>query len=136
MLDVRSMSGLRVLIADKNSFYRRVLRQNLLPGQPSEMQEAETALDAVGLLLAQPFDLFIVDWDLLIANDGALLELVVRRAKLAKRRMPVMTLMVNPTQSSVLHASNNNIDMVLRKPFSPKALQQRMRWIVERQDAG
>lgn len=135
MSDVPSMSCLRVLIADKNTFYRRVLRQNLMPGRQSDMQEAESALDAVGLLLAQPFDLFVVDWDLLIANDGALLELIVRRAKMAKRKMPVMALMQNPTQSSVLHASNNNIDMILRKPFSPKALQQRMRWIVDQRES-
>ncbi len=127
-----SSTPIRVLIADKNSFYRRVLRQNLFPRRQVETHEAESSLDAMSLLLAQPFDLFLADWDVLMANDGALLELVVRRARLARRKMPVMALMVNPTHSSVLHASNNAIDMVLKKPFSPKMLNQRCDWLMER----
>jgi two-component system, sensor histidine kinase and response regulator len=123
---------LRVLIADRNSFYRRVVRQNLMPGRACEMAEVETPLDAISLLLSQPFDLLIADWEVLILNDGGLLELVVRRAKLARRPMPVMAMMANPTQSSVLHASNNAVDMVLRKPFSPKQLQQRVTWLLGR----
>jgi CheY-like chemotaxis protein len=125
---------LRVLIADRNSFYRRVVRQNMMPGRPCEMAEVEAPLDAISLLLTQPFDLLIADWDMLILNEGGLLELVARRAKLARRRMPVMAMMANPTQSSVLHASNNAVEMVLRKPFSPKQLQQRTAWLLQRSE--
>ncbi|MCO4055745.1 MAG: response regulator [Bosea sp.] len=121
---------LRVLIADKNAFYRRVVRQYLVPFRHSEMMDVESPLEAISLLLTQPFDLMVVDWELLIGNDGALLELIVRRARLARRKMPVMALMELPTQSSVLHASNNAVDMVLRKPFSPKTLQVRAEWLL------
>lgn len=126
----KSRAVLRVLIADKNAFYRRVVRQYLLPFQHSEMLDVESSLEAISLLLTQPFDLMVVDWELLIGNDGALLELIVRRARLARRKMPVMAMMALPTQSSVLHASNNAIDMVLRKPFSPKMLQVRANWLL------
>ncbi|MCU0885233.1 MAG: hypothetical protein MUC44_09850 [Beijerinckiaceae bacterium] len=120
----------RVLIADKNPFYRRVIRQHVLPARLSEMFEAETSIDTMSLLLSQPFDLLVADWDVLIGNDGALLELIVRRAKLARRKMPVLSLMSLPTQSSVLHASNNAINLVLRKPFSPKSLQDRAEYLL------
>ena len=120
----------RVLIADRNQFYRRVIRQHVLPARLSEMSEAESSIDTMSLLLSQPFDLLVADWDVLIGNDGALLELIVRRAKLARRRMPVLALMSLPTQSSVLHASNNAINLVLRKPFSPKMLQDRAEFLL------
>ena len=120
----------RVLIADRNQFYRRVIRQHVLPARLSGMSEAESSIDTMSLLLSQPFDLLVADWDVLIGNDGALLELIVRRAKLARRRMPVLALMSLPTQSSVLHASNNAINLVLRKPFSPKMLQDRAEFLL------
>jgi DNA-binding response OmpR family regulator len=120
----------RVLIADKNQFYRRVIRQHVLPARLSEMSEAESSIDTMSLLLSHPFDLLVADWDVLIGNDGALLELIVRRAKMARRKMPVLALMSVPTQSSVLHASNNAINLVLRKPFSPKMLQDRAEFLL------
>jgi DNA-binding response OmpR family regulator len=120
----------RVLIADKNQFYRRVIRQHVLPARLSEMSEAESSIDTMSLLLSHPFDLLVADWDVLIGNDGALLELIVRRAKMARRKMPVLALMSLPTQSSVLHASNNAINLVLRKPFSPKMLQDRAEFLL------
>ncbi|MGL4441113.1 MAG: hypothetical protein ACRCUE_17780 [Bosea sp. (in: a-proteobacteria)] len=126
----RSETLLRILIAEKNAFYRRVIRQNLLPTRHSEMVDVETSLDAISLLLTQPFDLMVADWEALISNDGALLELVSRRAKMARRKMPILAMMAVPTQSSVLHASNNAVDMVLRKPFSPKTLQVRTGWLL------
>lgn len=127
----KSQIELRVLLADKSPFYRNAIREYLLPGQFPEIQETQTALDTVALLLSQPFDLFVVDWDLLVTNDGALLELIVRRSKTIKRKMPVLAMMVSPTRASVMHAADNGIDMVLRKPFSPKALQERARWLLE-----
>lgn len=130
----RSQSLLRVLIAERNAFYRRVIRQYLLPFRQSEMVDVETSLDAISMLLTQPFDLLVADWDTLIGNDSALLELVARRAKIARRKMPILALMAAPTQSSVLHASNNAIDMVIRKPFSPKMLQVRTSWLLARLD--
>jgi DNA-binding response OmpR family regulator len=42
----------------------------------------------------------------------------------------VLSLMSLPTQSSVLHASNNAINLVLRKPFSPKSLQDRAEYLL------
>jgi DNA-binding response OmpR family regulator len=126
----RSQSPLRVLIAEKNIFYQSVILQNLLPNRLSEMVEVKTSLDAISLLLTQPFDLLVADWEVLTTNDGALLELVARRAKLARRKMPTLALMATPTESSVLRASHNAIDMVLRKPFSPKALQVRTAWLL------
>lgn len=120
----------RVLIADKNQFYRRVIRQHMLPARLSEMSEAESSIDTMSLLLSHPFDLLVADWDVLVGNDGALLELIVRRAKMARRKMPVLALMSLPTQSSVLHASNNAINLVLRKPFSPKMLQDRAEFLL------
>lgn len=120
----------RVLIADKNQFYRRVIRQHVLPARLSEMSKAESSIDTMSLLLSHPFDLLVADWDVLIGNDGALLELIVRRAKMARRKMPVLALMSLPTQSSVLHASNNAINLVLRKPFSPKMLQDRAEFLL------
>ncbi len=127
----QSKTELRILLADGSAFYRGAIREYILPGQFPDIQEAQTALDTVALLLAHPFDLFVVDWDLLITNDGALMELIVRRAKTIKRKMPVLALMDSPTRTSVTHASDNGIDMVLRKPFSPKALQERTRWLLE-----
>lgn len=131
----RSQTLLRVLITDKNAFYRRVIRQYLLPFRQAEMVDVETSPDAISLLLTQPFDLLVADWEMLISNDGALLELVARRAKMARRKMPIMATMAQPSQSSVLHASNNGIDMVLRKPFSPKMLQVRAGWLVNQLEA-
>lgn len=127
-------SPVRVLIAEKNAFYRRVIRQCLLPSRQSEMVDVETSLDTISILLTQPFDLMVADWDTLTGNDGALLEMVARRAKMARRKMPVLALMSAPTQSSVLHASKNAIDLVLRKPFSPKMLQIRTAWLLSRSD--
>lgn len=126
----RSESLLRVMIAEKNAFYRRVIREYLLPSRQSEMVDVESALDAISLLLTKPFDLLVADWETLISYDGALLELVARRAKMARRKMPILAMMAAPTQSSVLHASNNAVDMVLRKPFSPKMLQVRTCWLL------
>jgi DNA-binding response OmpR family regulator len=124
----------RVLIAEKNAFYRRVIRQYLLPARQSEMTDVETSLEAISMLLLQPFDLFVADWQTLTGNDGALLELVARRARAARRRMPVLALMAAPTRSTVLHASNNAVDMVLCKPFSLKVLQVRTEWLLSRPD--
>jgi two-component system, chemotaxis family, chemotaxis protein CheY len=126
-----SQTELRILLADQSAFYRGAIREYILPGLFPDIHETQSALDTVALLLSQPFDLFVVDWDLLTTNDGALMELIVRRAKTIKRKMPVLAMMASPTRSSVMHASSNGIDMVLRKPFSPKLLQERTRWLLD-----
>jgi CheY-like chemotaxis protein len=128
----KAQTELRILLADANPFYRGAIREYILPGEFPEIHEAQSALDTVGLLLSQPFDLLVADWEILVTNDGALLELIVRRSKSIKRLMPVLALMANPTQPNVLQASNNGVDMVLRKPFSPQALQERTRWLLNK----
>lgn len=126
----QSSSTLCILVIDKNVYYRRVIRQYLLPYQLAEMIEAETSLDAISLLLTKPFDLLVADWDALTSNDGALLELIAQRAKAVRRKMPTMAMMARPTEKSVLQASRYAIDVVLRKPFSMTALQARANWLV------
>lgn len=107
-----------------------MIRQDLAPGCNLNLHDAETPAEAMSLLLSQPFDLLVADWEIMIAQEGAFLELVARRARLARRKMPALVLMTQPTQASVLHASNNGIDMILGKPFSPKMLQQRVFWLL------
>ncbi len=128
----KSQTELRILLADANPFYRSAIREYLIPGHFPEIQEAASALDAVPLLMSKPFHLFIVDWSLLATNDGALLELLVWRSTTVKRKMPVLAMMARPTRQDVLHASKNGVDMVLRKPFSPKILQERASWLLDR----
>ncbi len=128
----RSNTMLRVLISDRNAFYRDVVREHLSIGRLGEIYVAESPLETVSCLLTKPFDLLVADWESLTCNDGALLELLVRRARTTRRAMPVLALMAKPTHADVMRAANNAVDLVLRKPFSPKMLQQRVEWLLGR----
>ena len=118
-------NGRRILVADPNHFYRSLVRQFLWIGQSREVSEAECALEAMSYLFTRPYDLLICDWELMLYRDGGFLDMLSQRVTKGARRLPVLVTMARPTLTNVQVAASQGMTVVLRKPFSPMALQVR-----------
>jgi two-component system, chemotaxis family, chemotaxis protein CheY len=118
-----------ILIVDDSPTIRRMVRASLAP-LGSEFIEAASGLDAIEQLAIAPIELMVLDLNMPDMHGLEVLGFV--RANQKFQKLPVLVLTTRDDEESRTAAMRAGATRYLTKPFTPKALLDEARGIVER----
>lgn len=130
-----NFGSVRVLLADNNQYYRRILHSMLRNFGAKNIIEVASFKEATAALNAGHIDLVLCDHDL-ADQDGLTLVRTLRANKLSRNReVPILVMVGDPRLEIVGAARDAGANMVIGKPVSPAALFDRLLWVavVQRQ---
>lgn len=126
-----SLPKLRVLIAERSSYLRNVVREHLFAAGVRHMRIAQDQLQVMAHLAAEDFDVAVADWALMTAGDGTLLKLLGKAKRMDGESTALLAAMSEPTRATVTAARDSGVRAILVRPFSPVALVSRMGHIIQ-----
>jgi two-component system chemotaxis response regulator CheY len=112
-----------VLLLDENAFVRRTIRGMLEQANMRQVVEAADVREAIFLLTRMKPGLIVMDWE---PRSAALLEMLRDPRRSTQTSLPVIAITSYPTAKMIDAAIGQNVAFVLRKPFGPKHLWQRI----------
>lgn len=128
---IKSLDALSILIVDDMKSMRLTIRkmlQNLNIG--GKLRFAENGKEGLEVLKDGPFDLAIIDWNMPVMNGIAMLENI--RKNPALRDMPVIMVTAEAERDIVSEVAESEIDGYLLKPLTLKALDKRIKAVINR----
>ncbi|MFH1980937.1 MAG: response regulator [Pseudomonadota bacterium] len=135
--DRRDITGLRILVADANATYRRILMKILMNFgcSPVAVGSGAATLDVLErrLTKGRPFDLLIMDLTLPDMDGVSLMEAIGARSEMKDLRLIVLTSMTQRRQARQLAALGCH--GYLTKPVRENLLGDVIREVVSRGDA-
>lgn len=127
MIDLETMS---VLIVDDMQSMRRTVRNMFKQlGVGKDIRHAENGEDAWNILQSTPVELAVVDWNMPVLNGIDLLNRI--RENREMRDMPVIMITAESEKDIVVEVAESEIDAYLLKPLTMKALDAKVRQVVE-----
>jgi two-component system chemotaxis response regulator CheY len=118
-------SDLRVLAVDDNVHMCRLVRTMLNAFGIRQVVDAGDGAEALERLEQGQFDMLIVDWEMPVL-DGADLVRLIRNPGHVNCYIPIIMITGHSTYRRTQEAHALGVNDVLSKPFSPKALYERM----------
>lgn len=118
------MSQIRALIVDDSSVMRKIVERSLRQAgvDLSSVLEAGNGADALGILDDNPVDLILSDINMPVM-DG--LEFVRQLQAVDKlRRIPVVMITTEGSESNVVQALSFGAKGYIRKPFTPEQVKE------------
>lgn len=126
MIDLETMS---VLIVDDMQSMRRTVRNMFKQlGLGKTIRHAENGEEAWNLLQSTPVDIAVVDWNMPVLNGIELLNRI--RENRDMRDMPVIMITAESEKDVVVEVAESEIDAYLLKPLTMKALDAKVRQVV------
>jgi CheY-like chemotaxis protein len=124
--DTPVFPNLPVLLVDDSPFARRILRSMLEPVGIRQIIEANDGEEALDRLSKIKPSLIILDWNLPKMSAFQLLEILRDPRASTETAVPVIVVTAAPTKRVIEEAALREVVHVLRKPFAPKVLWQRI----------
>jgi DNA-binding response OmpR family regulator len=121
-----SIGDIHVLVVDDNKQMRFLLRCLLRAGGITDVSEAETANDALGIMSCRPVELIIVDWMMQPIDGLAFTRMVRWGAKSPNPYVPLLMLTAHTETSRVAAARDAGVSGFVKKPISARVLFDRM----------
>ncbi|MFO1152015.1 MAG: response regulator [Alsobacter sp.] len=118
--------NLPVLVVDDSPFARKIIRSMLEPVGIRQIIEAPDGAEALQRLTQFRPGLIVLDWNLPVFSAFDLLSVLRDPARSAETAIPVIVVTSAPTRGVIERAAQRDVIHVLRKPFAPKALWQRI----------
>lgn len=118
--------NLPVLVVDDSPFARKIVRSMLEPVGIRQVVEAADGGDALQRLSKFKPALIILDWNLPVLGAKGVLDVLRDPTASSETDVPVIVMSAWPTRRLVADAGVRNVRHVLKKPFAPKALWQRI----------
>ena len=110
----------RFLVVDDFAPMREIIRKVLQEMGYEHIQEANDGAAALPLLLSQPFDLLITDWNMPKLPGIELLRAVRAEPKLAA--LPVLMVTAEVKREQIIAATQAGVNGYIIKPFTAQAL--------------
>lgn len=126
----RAIELANFLVADSSTHARKLTRSmlhNMGARNIHEVTDGVAALDAVTRVSA---DVMIINWEMPSLHGHEVVRKVRVPGEFPKPDLPIIVLTEVGTQSRIVEAFWIGAHDVLLKPFSPKALEQRLRGIL------
>lgn len=118
-----------ILIADGNSYQRRIIQGMLRGFGANKLLEVDQSVDVLQVLTDQKIDILLCD-EGLPPHGGLALTRAIRRKKDSQNRtMPILVMTGDARETKVKLARDAGVNMVIAKPMSPKSLYDRLAWI-------
>ena len=125
------LKSVRVLIVDDQDFIRSLLRHILGVLGCKHITDAINGEDAWDIMLNNPPDLLIVDWEMQ-PMDGIELVGKVRNDKNSPDRfMPIIMLTAHSERPRIIAARDCGVNEFVMKPISAKTLFSRLNAVIE-----
>lgn len=131
MLKPVQLPNVPVLLADESAFVRRTVRAMLIQSGIRQVVESADGGDLLIKLGQFRPELIVMDWDLPVLDGPDLVDMIRGPDTGAFGRTPIVLMTARPTPRLMEQAAARGILMVLRKPFSPKVLWQRLAAVFE-----
>jgi len=118
--------NLPILLVEESVFVRRTVRSMLEQSGLRHVIEAEDGTDALNRLTQFKPSLILLDWEVSGVSAAQILGLLRDPSRSTETCVPVIIMSATPTRKLVEIAAESSVRHILRKPFSPKALWQRI----------
>ena len=122
----KAIEGLTVLIADGNSYMRRLTRTMLTNLGVRSIYEATDGLAAIEAIRNLNPDVMMLDWAMPIFDGCEVMRIVRSPGDFPNANLPVIMMTDVGLRSRVNEAIRVGAHELLVKPISPKMLQQRL----------
>ena len=126
MFKAPTFPNVPVLLVDDSPFARRILRGMLETVGMRHVIEAVDGGDALDRLSKFKPSLIILDWTLPVLGAKDVLDVLRDPRASTETQVPVIIITGHPTRRMVNEAAKRNVKHVLKKPFGPKVLWQRL----------
>lgn len=114
---------MRALVVDDSAAMRRIL-QKALEQLGWTVVTAPGTVDAMRLLLAEPFDVLVTDWHM---PDGTGVDLAKEIRRLPQSAgLKIVMVTSESTHEALTMALSSGIDDFIMKPFDTATIQERM----------
>lgn len=124
-----NLRDLVILVADPNSYVRRVVHGMLRGFGANKILEVEHSISLFQTLSGQKIDILLCDTRL-PPHGGLMLTRTIRRnAQNQNRTMPILLMSSETSETTIKNARDAGANMVVAKPMSPTSLYDRLGWI-------
>lgn len=117
-------AGVRCLVVDDFEAMRKVTVNQLRQMGVENIESARNGAEALRLLMGQPFDVVLSDWNMPVMTGMELLQAMRAEKKLFA--IPFVLITAEAERKRVEEAIAMGVTSMLLKPYSPKQLMQRL----------
>jgi two-component system, chemotaxis family, chemotaxis protein CheY len=122
----KRLAACSFLVVDDSPFVRRTVRDMLHSFSARQVTEAADGFQALAEARRLPPQVIILDW-VLPGVSGAEFLRVLRESSLSPApHADVIVITAQPTLSMVIEAQRFDVGAIIRKPFAPKAVLERL----------
>jgi len=124
-----NLRDLVILVADPNSYVRRVINGMLRGFGANKILEVDLSSGLFQVLSNQKIDILLCDTRLPPHGGLALTRTIRRNADNENRTIPILIMSSDTSEKTVKGARDAGANMVVLKPMSPSSLYDRLSWI-------
>ena len=124
-----NLSGLTLLIADPNAYFRTITQRILRGFGAGNVLEAGNAELALQVMAERRIDILLCDIQLPPDGGLKLVRSIRSDPKNEHRTVPILVLSSDTRPVTVQRARDSGANMVLVKPLSPRNLYDRLAWV-------
>jgi len=124
-----NLNDLMILVADANTYLRRLIHGMLRGFGANKIVEAENASGVIEALINQKIDVLLCDARLPPHGGLALIRAIRQKVDSENRTIPVLAMTSDLRERTIKEARDVGANMVIAKPMSPKGLYDRLSWI-------
>ena len=124
-----NLRDLIILVADPNSYVRRVVHGILRGFGANKVLEAEQSLGLFHALSNQKIDILLCDTRLPPHGGLNLIRTIRRNTDNENRTVPILLMSADTSEATIKNARDAGANMVVAKPMSPSSLYDRLSWI-------
>ena len=126
---VINLRDIAILIADPNTYLRRLTHGMLQAFGANKISGAGNAMDVIETLLREKVDILLCDMWLPPHGGLALIRAIRQKVDNPHRTIPILAITSDLREVKIKQARDAGANMVIAKPMSPKALYDRLAWI-------
>lgn len=124
-----NLRDLAILVADPNSYLRRVVHGILRGFGANKVLEVEQSLGLFQALSNQRIDILLCDIRLPPHGGLKLIHTIRSNPDNENRTVPILLMSSDTSEKTIKNARDAGANMVVAKPMSPNGLYDRLRWI-------
>ena len=125
-----NLRDLVILIADPNSYLRRVVNGMLRGFGANKVMEVEHSAGLFQALSGGKVDILLCDMRLPPHGGLKLTRTIRRNSDNENRTLPILLMSTDTSEMTVKNARDSGANIVVAKPMSPNTLYDRLGWIV------
>ncbi len=124
-----NLSDLVILVADQNSYLRRLIFGMLRGFGANKLLEVDSSAGLIEALAGQKIDILLCDSRFPPNGGLALTQNIRRDVQNENRTIPILIMSSDAREATIKRARDAGANMVIAKPISAKVLYDRLTWI-------